>query len=85
MKELIAEVLELHSTLQTDRSQNENLRAQRDRLAQSQEALTQRCQQLEEEAARLQQMLAIRNSAMTEELGLQTAYDQCLAELSGRQ
>lgn len=84
MKELIAEVLGLHNTLQTDRLQSEALKAERDRLAQSQEALSKRCQQLESEAARLQQMMTARNAALTEELGLQTAYNKCLSDLTGK-
>ena len=83
MKELITEVLQLHNTLHTDRSESETLRLDRDRLAQSQESLARRCQQLESEATRVQQMLATRNAALKEELGLQTAYSQCLADLSG--
>ncbi len=83
MKELVTEVLQLHNTLHTDRSQSEALKLDRDRLAQSQDALTRRCQQLDSEATRVQQMLATRNAALSEELGLQTAYNQCLADLSG--
>ncbi|KAL0031702.1 hypothetical protein WJX79_002013 [Trebouxia sp. C0005] len=63
-------------------SESETLRLDRDRLAQSQDALTRRCQQLESETTRVQQMLATRNAALKEELGLQTAYSQCLADLS---
>ena len=83
MKELVTEVLQLHNTLHTDRSQSEALKLDRDRLAQSQDALTRRCQQLDSEATRVQQMLATRNAALSEELGLQTAYNLCLADLSG--
>ena len=70
--------------MQADRSHSDGLKAERDRLIQSREALASRCQQLEEEAARLQQMLATRNSALSEELGLQAAYSKALAELSGQ-
>ena len=84
MKEVIAEVLALHQNLQADRSQSETFKAERDRLVQSREAITSRCQQLEVEAARLHQMLATRNSALSEELGLQAVYNKALAELSGR-
>ena len=84
MAELVREVLALHNTLHTDRSQTETLKAERDRLAQRQDALTKQCQQLEKEVARLQQMLASRNSALSEELGLQSAYNQCLTELFGK-
>ncbi len=83
MKELITEVLQLHNTLHTDRSQSEILKLDRDRLAQSQNSLARRCQQLESETNRVQQMLATRNATLSEELGLQTAYNQCLADLSG--
>ena len=85
MAELVREVLALHNTLHTDRSQTETLKTERNRLAQRQDALTKQCQQLEKEVARLQQMLASRNSALSEELGLQSAYNQCLTELFGKQ
>ena len=84
MAELIAEVLALHNTLHTDRSQTETLRAERDRLIQCQEPINKRCKQLEEEADRLQQILATRNQQLSQELGLQPSYDKCLAELTGR-
>ena len=85
MAELIAEVLALHNTLHTHRSQTESVKLERDRLSQSQDVTNKRCKQLEEEAARLHQMLACRNSALSQELGLQTSYNKCLAELAGQQ
>ena len=85
MKELITEVLALHQTMQSDRTLSDNLKAERDRLAQSHDAMASRCQRLQSEAARLQQMLTVRNAALSEELGLQAAYNKCLSELSGTQ
>ena len=84
MAELVAEVLALHNTLHTDRSQTEALKAERDRLIQCQHTTNKRCQQLEEEANRLQKMLATRNGALSQELGLQPSYNKCLVELAGQ-
>lgn len=83
MAELIAEVLALHNTLHTDRSRTEALKAERDRLIYCQDTLNKRCKQLEEEADRLQKMLATRNGELSQELGLQPIYNKCLAELEG--
>ena len=84
MAELIAEVLALHNTLHTDRSQTDTLKAERDRLIQCHHTINKRCKQLEEEADRLQKMLATRNGELSQELGLQPSYNKCLAELAGR-
>lgn len=84
MAKLVAEVLALHNTLHTDRSQTETLKAERDRLIQCHHTITKRCHQLEEEADRLHKMLATRNRELSQELGLQPSYNKCLAELAGR-
>ena len=85
MTELITEVLALHNTLHTDRSETETVKLERDRLEQSQETTSKRCKQLEKETARLQQLLSSRNSALSQELGLQGSYNKCLVELAGQQ
>lgn len=84
MAELIEEVLALHKTLHTDRSQTDILTAERDRLIQRQDIVNKRCQQLEEEADRLRKILATRNGELRQELGLQPSYNKCLAELAGQ-
>lgn len=84
MAELVAEVLALHNTLHTDRAQTDTLRTERDRLIQCQDAMNKRCKQLEEEADRLQQILATRNLELRQELGVQPMYNKCLTELAGR-
>ena len=83
MADLIAEVLALHNTLHTDRLHNETLKAERDRLAQRQDTSEKRYKLLEEETTRLQQMLVRRNSALGQELGLQSSYSKCLSDLAG--
>lgn len=84
MAELIEEVLALHKTLHTDRSQTDTLTAERDRLIQCQDTVNKRCKQLEEEADRLHKILATRNGELSQELGLQPSYNKCLAELAGQ-
>lgn len=84
MAQLIAEVLTLHKTLHTDRSQSDTLKAECERLIQCQNGMNKRCKQLEEEADRLHKILATRNQELSQELGLQPLYNKCLAELAGR-
>lgn len=83
MKDLIEELLSLHKTAQADRSKLATLQTEHEAVLKDGTRLVGCLTQQERQVQTLQEMLTSINAAITKELGLHTAYQKSVQQLSG--
>ena len=84
MKDLIGELLNLHKSAQIDRSKLATLHTEHESVLDAQKNLIKRCEEQHQQISKLQEILGSRNAAVAKELGLHTAYQKSLQQLSGK-